>query len=108
MIALPDADADGAVQVMDRIRAQLARALSGGDVQFTVSFGVTDSTCSDSLQDLIRIADAGLYRSKLAGRDRVSVVESDEFPQAIAGGGGGGSRRRTPALHQVVDEDDPR
>jgi diguanylate cyclase (GGDEF)-like protein/PAS domain S-box-containing protein len=107
LIALPDSDAEGAVQVMDRIRTQLARALSGGDVQFTVSFGVTDSNCSDSLQDLIRIADAGLYRSKLAGRDRVSVVESGELPQALAAGGGG-SRRRGPALHQVVDEDDPR
>ena len=73
LIALPDADADAAVEVMDRIRAHLARTLDGGQVRFTASFGVTDSTAAPSLQELIQLADIGLYLSKAAGRDRISI-----------------------------------
>jgi diguanylate cyclase (GGDEF)-like protein len=73
LIALPYSDADGAVEVMNRIRASLANVLQGGHVVFTASFGVTDSTRADTLQDLIRLADRGMYAAKAGGRDRVVV-----------------------------------
>jgi diguanylate cyclase (GGDEF)-like protein len=101
LIALPDTDASDAVAVLDRIRAHLARTLEGGHVQFTASFGVTDSTAASSLQELIQLADVGLYLSKANGRDQVTVGEPTDDTRPSANGGG----RRTPAFHQAADED---
>lgn len=100
LIALPDADATGAVEVMERVRAHLGRTLEGGHVQFTASFGVTDSSAARSLQELIQLADIGLYRSKAGGRDRVTIGESSDAPPSPNGGG-----KRTPAMHQADDDD---
>jgi hypothetical protein len=36
---------------------------------------VTDSAVAVSMEELLQIADAGLYRSKQDGRDRVTVAE---------------------------------
>jgi diguanylate cyclase (GGDEF)-like protein/PAS domain S-box-containing protein len=104
LIALPDADADAAVEVMDRIRAHLARTLDGGQVRFTASFGVIDSTASTSLQELIQLADVGLYRSKTAGRDRISIGAWSDARDTLASGNGA---KRTPALHRAAAEDEP-
>ena len=38
---------------------------------FTVSYGVTDTTQTVSLEELCRIADSALFRAKREGRDRV-------------------------------------
>ena len=43
----------------------------GAHRQVTVSIGVTQLHESESLQDLLRRADAALYRAKTAGRNRV-------------------------------------
>jgi diguanylate cyclase (GGDEF)-like protein len=104
LIALPDADADGAVEVMDRIRAHLARTLDGGQVRFTASFGVTDSTAASSLQELIQLADVGLYQSKAAGRDRTSVGARNGVREALGSGNGA---RRAPAFHRAAADDEP-
>jgi diguanylate cyclase (GGDEF)-like protein/PAS domain S-box-containing protein len=104
LIALPDADADGAVEVMDRIRAHLARTLDGGQVRFTASFGVTDSTAASSLQELIQLADVGLYQSKAAGRDRTSVGAWNGVREALGSGNGA---RRAPAFHRAAADDEP-
>ena len=103
LIALPDADAGKAVEVMDRIRTHLARTLSGGQVQFTASFGVADSAAATSLQELIRLADVGLYLSKASGRDRTSIGEPSEVRQALGGGNG---TQRAPAFHQAAADDE--
>jgi diguanylate cyclase (GGDEF)-like protein/PAS domain S-box-containing protein len=89
LIALPHSDADGAVEVMHRIRASLEKVLRGGHVVFTASFGVTDSTRAETLQDLIRLADRGLYAAKAGGRDRVVVGGPADDPQ-------------NPGLHEAV------
>ncbi|HEY1514667.1 MAG TPA: diguanylate cyclase [Gaiellaceae bacterium] len=104
LIALPDADAQAAVEVMDRIRAHLARTLDGGQVRFTASFGVSDSTAAASLQELIQLADIGLYLSKAAGRDRTSVGVWTDVREALGAGNG---TRRTPAFHRSAAEDEP-
>ena len=49
----------------------------GGHPPFTASFGISDSTQGDSLQRLIQLADAALYASKNAGRDRVTVSDGE-------------------------------
>ncbi len=63
-----------ALEIVDRIRAELAQALltSGGPV-FTSSFGVADSTMGASFEEILRIADEALYHTKNTGRDGVSV-----------------------------------
>lgn len=58
----------------ERARALLAQALNGSKVpKFTVSFGICDSTMSARLDDLLRIADEALYKSKEDGRDRTTL-----------------------------------
>ncbi len=75
-IVLPGIDRHQAVAVLDRIRHSLEAAHSGAHPRFTVSFGVTDSAVAGSIEQLLQIADAGLYRSKQNGRDRVTVADS--------------------------------
>ncbi|HST16005.1 MAG TPA: diguanylate cyclase [Gaiellaceae bacterium] len=104
LIALPDADADAAVVVMERIRAHLAKTLEGGQVRFTASFGVSDSTAASSLQELIQLADIGLYLSKTAGRDRVSIGVWSDVRDALGAGNGA---KRAPAFHRAAAEDEP-
>jgi diguanylate cyclase (GGDEF)-like protein len=71
-LILPRCDPDGAQLVMDRIRAAIAddRDLAG----VTVSAGVaTLPTNATDGVDLVDAADAALYESKRAGRDRTSL-----------------------------------
>jgi diguanylate cyclase (GGDEF)-like protein/PAS domain S-box-containing protein len=73
VVLLPDLDRFGAVEVLERMRAALARAHPGETPRFTVSFGVSDTQQAQSASLLFRVADEGLYAAKLAGRDRVSI-----------------------------------
>jgi diguanylate cyclase (GGDEF)-like protein len=106
LIALPDADAAAAVEVMDRIRAHLARTVGDGHVHFTASFGVSDSTAAESLQEVIAVADIGLYEAKTAGRDRVCIGTAGGRQYSLSGRGNG-SPRFAPALHRVASDEDP-
>jgi len=105
LIALPDADSEAAVQVMERVRAELERALKGGRVQFTASFGVTDSSCAETLQELIQLADLGLYQAKAAGRDQVMLGERDGLAPAISNGHRVAAR--ASAFQRAATDDDP-
>jgi diguanylate cyclase (GGDEF)-like protein len=52
----------------------------------TASFGIAPLTQGDTLSDLLRRADAALYRSKTGGRDRVAVAMPEVFaPDSIVG-----------------------
>jgi diguanylate cyclase (GGDEF)-like protein len=82
-IILPGIDRHQALEVLDRIRRALEAAHSGAHPRFTVSFGVTDTAIAASMEQLLQIADAGLYRSKQNGRNRVTVADAlseDETP----------------------------
>jgi diguanylate cyclase (GGDEF)-like protein/PAS domain S-box-containing protein len=105
LIALPDADSEAAVEVMERIRAHLARTVEGGHVAFTASFGVSDSSGGGSLQELIQRADIGLYEAKASGRDQVRVGEPGGLRHTQSGRNG--SRAATPALHRAVSDEEP-
>ncbi len=73
-LALRGLTASDAVGRLERIREALADATAQpGHLRFTVSFGVTDSTVAASLDELLRVADAGLYAAKQAGRDRIEI-----------------------------------
>jgi diguanylate cyclase (GGDEF)-like protein len=65
---------------LERVREQLAETLASGSVPpFTSSFGVAHSDDAASLEDVIRIADAALFRAKREGRNRV-VIDSITVP----------------------------
>ena len=94
---LPELDRFEAVEVLERMRAALARAHPGETPRFTVSFGVSDTQQAQGASLLFRVADEGLYAAKLAGRDRVSI---GAVPEESAG----------PSRHDLdapSDEEDP-
>jgi diguanylate cyclase (GGDEF)-like protein/PAS domain S-box-containing protein len=116
MFVLPDLDRHQTVSVLERIRTILADThTGGGHPPFTASFGVTDSTRADTLDDLIRLADLGLYAAKEAGRDSITISETlpeapdlTVVPEPAKGNGEPArARRRRPAIHEAAQEDDP-
>jgi diguanylate cyclase (GGDEF)-like protein/PAS domain S-box-containing protein len=111
VVVLPGLDREQAVTALQRFREELAGAHSGGNPPFTASFGVTDSAAGETIEELLGLADSGLYLAKRAGRDRIMLGEpsSDaarvqtpdtERPSPAAW-------RSRPALQQVAGEDDP-
>lgn len=77
LVVLPDTPIEAAVQVGERLRANV-EALRWSDVaddlQVTVSLGLATLQADDAgLRDLLRRADAALYRAKAAGRNAVEV-----------------------------------
>ena len=80
---LPETECSGAVAVAQMLERRvrdlsLAHANSPSDQVVTVSIGVAclDGRKPLSAPDLVRLADAQLYRAKEAGRGRVCAVES--------------------------------
>jgi diguanylate cyclase (GGDEF)-like protein len=74
VVLLPNADADAATAVLERVRGALRRALADADVPpFTSSFGVADRCCNATADEILEHADRALYAAKRAGRDRVVV-----------------------------------
>ena len=74
-LLLPEADLSGAAATAERLR----RALDNGPIahadahefNVTASFGVTQFALGQSADELLRIADAALYRAKAEGKNRV-------------------------------------
>jgi len=76
-LVMPTATAAPAVLVVDRLREQLADTLrTTGAVVFTLSAGIADTTMTREFDQLVRIADEALYRSKDGGRDRATVGDA--------------------------------
>jgi len=78
LVVLPDADAERATHVSERIRLgakglELTGLAPGGRI--TISLGITAVTAGDvsDFNAALEDADAALYASKHAGRDRVTV-----------------------------------
>src|SRR6185437_11343141 len=75
VLVLPGTDAEGGVNLAERIREHLrdhaTRALDGTPVHFTASFGVAAAAAGTNGQELLALADAALYEAKRTGKDRV-------------------------------------
>ncbi|MBI4921950.1 MAG: diguanylate cyclase [Devosia nanyangense] len=84
-LVLPETDADVAIPMAERLRAEVERHrfdIGGRSVGITVSIGVaTYPQQASSLEDVVKAADLALYAAKQGGRNRVSRY-------AAAGAGG--------------------
>jgi diguanylate cyclase (GGDEF)-like protein len=86
-VLLPETDARGAVALADRLRAALAarrlRIPGAPGVELTVTMSVGVAVCTpadDSLDAVLRRADAALYRAKDGGRNRVEPALAPAGP----------------------------
>ena len=78
-VVLPDTDLRVAVEVADRIRRSIAETVvpfEEKELKVTVSMGVASfgAHASDP-KALVKAADAALYQSKDAGRNRVTAAD---------------------------------
>jgi diguanylate cyclase (GGDEF)-like protein len=79
-LLLVDTAAENAIDVVDRVRQNLAAMTldSEEEIRLTASFGVAALEPQDvSPSDILERADKALYRSKLGGRDQVSLQRCD-------------------------------
>jgi diguanylate cyclase (GGDEF)-like protein len=71
----PDIVAEKAVPILERLRSALPDLqMRGGLPPFTVSFGVADTRHEDTLEGILHVADAAMYKAKMDGRDRIVVA----------------------------------
>ncbi|MGD9920951.1 MAG: diguanylate cyclase [Pseudorhodoplanes sp.] len=80
-VILPGTGVEAAYAIAERFRkafAQAAKFIEGHAVNVTVSGGVAADDGSRDILDLLADADAGLYRAKDRGRNRVEIGDSDQ------------------------------
>ena len=78
LIALPGVGLEGGRESAERMRRALEGERAGdGEPHLTASFGVTAFAPGDTLESLVRRADAALYAAKGSGRNRVEVAEPE-------------------------------
>ncbi len=79
LIVLPDTDLAHALRIAERLRCAIATSVipfsdNQASLQMTASFGVAECAWTEaSTDDALRRADDALYRSKHAGRNRVTA-----------------------------------
>jgi diguanylate cyclase (GGDEF)-like protein len=82
LVVLPGCDALAARTLAERVRAAVGSRpvdTSEGIVTVTISIGTATSGVSGATRDeLVRAADAALYRAKAAGRDRVAHAQAGD------------------------------
>ncbi len=86
ILLLEDTDAQGAVQVAERVLERLREPfpLGGRRVVVTASVGVTTGGANGKYAaDLLRDADLAMYRAKRAGKARYAVFEESMNTEAI-------------------------
>lgn len=75
MVAFPRTSSLDAAAALERVRESLVLALTQEDLPvFTASFGVADSNQADSIEGIVRTAQAAVTLAKQAGRNRVVVA----------------------------------
>jgi diguanylate cyclase (GGDEF)-like protein len=79
LLVLPGTDLRGAQECAERVRTQTEQATVADldwRVRVTVSIGVAQYKAGERLEDLLRRADAALYRAKDAGRNQVRTEDT--------------------------------
>ena len=74
---LPQTDLEGGAALAERVREGLAaldlQTPDGEQLLVTASFGVASYPPTETVEQLLRVADSALYRAKAAGKDRVTT-----------------------------------
>jgi PleD family two-component response regulator len=79
VIVLPGTTSVTAAPILHRIREQLTLALMTAQLPpFTVSIGLTDSTWSSELPELLSRADVALRTAKVDGRDQIVIADDGD------------------------------
>lgn len=74
VIVLEGGHAADGLEFAERVRANLKAACQAKDIpEITTSFGISDSVMSGEFDQLVRIGDDALYRSKEGGRNRATI-----------------------------------
>jgi chemotaxis family two-component system sensor kinase Cph1 len=75
--AVPGSAREAAIHIAERIRSELARPITwqGEDHVISVSIGVTFAVPGRPTEDLLRDADAAMYRAKQSGRNCISIFD---------------------------------
>jgi diguanylate cyclase (GGDEF)-like protein len=72
VIVFPQLGIGGAASALRRVQEHLLLTVAGGSTPpFTVTFGVAEASQANSLEELIRVADAALFQGKREGRNRI-------------------------------------
>lgn len=78
LVVLPNCTADAAREVAERVRQHIGErplVTTPAQVAVTVSIGVAEWHPGEEIHELLRLADAAMYRAKQNGRNRVEVVD---------------------------------
>ena len=85
IILMPETGVDQAQSLADRLRLWLSSDPMLQEHHITGSFGVASFPVHGlSVEDIIRVADSGMYVSKHAGGDRVSIADEFEMDETGA------------------------
>ncbi len=74
ILILPNTDQEGAARLTERIRAAIEKHVflsTGGQVQVTMTFGISSVGDRTTFQESLRKADRALYEGKLSGKNRI-------------------------------------
>lgn len=91
-VVIPDTPPAGVLQLAERFRRtvqETALRWKGRELHVTISIGVavsTEDVDESDAENIIKTADARLYKAKRAGRDRVEMAV-DGAPQVVVGTG---------------------
>ncbi|TVQ41686.1 MAG: sensor domain-containing diguanylate cyclase [Wenzhouxiangella sp.] len=76
LIIFPETGAGAAASICEELRQAVERRFRDEAPDVTVSFGVAELQYQDAMTELLKKADAALYRAKVSGRNRVCALDA--------------------------------
>ena len=103
VVVFPGCSVIEAAAIVHRAREALRVAVAPGDVpSFTASYGLADSKFAAEFDEVLRSADAAMFRAKEAGRDRLVIADEDLIGAPVESGAA--AVPPTPLPPDLLDE----